>query len=484
MYEQPNLLSRLKDRELLDLDQQPSIQPSNLLPQRTKQQPHRQPLNPQPPSLLTRMRNPATLQGLYLNQSQGPTATYSSNVTPLSNPIERGRSLRRQHTSRSSSNSSKLSEMTEQEQMRRLDRSLQRSKATIQRLERRSRKGERSSRRSAPPALLFRIQMGTSRMRSQSPKRPKLTSQHTHGYRVGRTNEPSCETLLQRLSSSSKFTPSIQRQQNIPSLTNQTAQSFRIQSGRTSSPAERSISTQSSVGNSPPHTMIPRSRKSEISRSLSGPSSPRSWSRTEGTGQSPGIGQSERPCSLSPIGYRNSPSMENTSSTYFPSPIQVSTTESLHSTKPSVRESGVSGISNYRTLRNMPISKSRTWTRLGYQSSPGRQKMIADEKGNVERIGRRMNPVTNGMTGSVLKRKRIAEDCMFATSVNRKDTKERIVESEVMMKRPRYMERSVWTDADSAPLFSPTACCTLSDEPLPRPPLRELSNHDAYEDHP
>ena len=127
----------------------------------------------------------------------------------------------------------------------------------------------------------------------------------------------------------------------------------------------------------------------------------------------------------------------------------------------------------------MPISKSRTWTRLGYQSSRGRRKTIVGEKEKEERIGRRMNPVISGMTGSALKRKRIVEDCTFATSVHRKDTRERTVGSEAMLKRPRYLERSVWTDADSASLISPTASCTLTDEPLPRPPLRELSNHDA-----
>ena len=105
--------------------------------------------------------------------------------------------------------------------------------------------------------------------------------------------------------------------------------------------------------------------------------------------------------------------------------------------------------------------------------------MKVDERGNEEKIGKRMSPVTNGTMESVLKRKRIVEDCMFATSVDRKVTKGRTVKNEASLKRLRYLERSVWTDADSAPPFSPTACCTLSDEPLPRPPLRELSNHDV-----
>ena len=41
------------------------------------------------------------------------------------------------------------------------------------------------------------------------------------------------------------------------------------------------------------------------------------------------------------------------------------------------------------------------------------------------------------------------------------------------------MERSVWTDANATDPFSPTASCTLTDEPLPRPPFEEFSNREA-----
>ena len=106
--------------------------------------------------------------------------------------------------------------------------------------------------------------------------------------------------------------------------------------------------------------------------------------------------------------------------------------------------------------------------------------MTVDGRGNEERIGRRMNRVTDGMMGSVIKRKRIVEDCMFATNAERR-TGERTarVESESMLKRPKYMERSVWTDANATDPFSPTASCTLTDEPLPRPPFEEFSNREA-----
>ena len=106
--------------------------------------------------------------------------------------------------------------------------------------------------------------------------------------------------------------------------------------------------------------------------------------------------------------------------------------------------------------------------------------MIVDERGNKERIGRRMNHVTDGMMGSVIKRKRIVEDCMFATNAERRTGgRTARVESESMLKRPKYMERSVWTDANATDPFSPTASCTLTDEPLPRPPFEEFSNREA-----
>ena len=45
--------------------------------------------------------------------------------------------------------------------------------------------------------------------------------------------------------------------------------------------------------------------------------------------------------------------------------------------------------------------------------------------------------------------------------------------------RPKYIERSLWTDADTCDPISPTAASTLTDEPLPRPPPEELANRDA-----
>jgi hypothetical protein len=41
------------------------------------------------------------------------------------------------------------------------------------------------------------------------------------------------------------------------------------------------------------------------------------------------------------------------------------------------------------------------------------------------------------------------------------------------------MQRSVWTDMDSVQCFSPTACSTLYDDPVPRPPPEEFANLEA-----
>jgi hypothetical protein len=108
---------------------------------------------------------------------------------------------------------------------------------------------------------------------------------------------------------------------------------------------------------------------------------------------------------------------------------------------------------------------------------------MRDEKESEGRIGRETNRVTNGTTGNAVKRKRTVEDCMCATSAERADTEERNVEnrelSELIPKRPKYLERSVWTDVETSPSYSPTAWSTLMDVPLPRPPPEEFANLDA-----
>ena len=91
------------------------------------------------------------------------------------------------------------------------------------------------------------------------------------------------------------------------------------------------------------------------------------------------------------------------------------------------------------------------------------------------RTGKRTNPATNGMKGSVTKRKRNVEEATFVTSAEKGGIEERIAGvTEPFLKCPRYLQKSMWMDPDSSLLFSPTAQCTLTDEPLPRPPPLEF----------
>src|ERR1700678_816138 len=286
MQDQPSLLSRMKDPYLELQDQEILNLQDHYLRDTT--------LNLQTPSLLMRMSDPQTLQGLPLSQTQNSIKMYSSDVTPLSNDIERGRSRKRQFMSRSNQSSPKRLEMIERDQMQLLDRSLQLSKAMIWRLEQQQVKGERSTQISAPPALLYRFQMGTNQTKSVLPKESKSTSQLMHGSLVDEINAPCYETPSPKHSSSLKSTLSIRKQPRGRSLTNQTVQSFQIQNGRTSSLEELLTSTLSSADNSPPPNTIRKSRSSATLRSPLEQLSPLSQSRAAATGSLPGIKLLER----------------------------------------------------------------------------------------------------------------------------------------------------------------------------------------------
>jgi hypothetical protein len=77
---------------------------------------------------------------------------------------------------------------------------------------------------------------------------------------------------------------------------------------------------------------------------------------------------------------------------------------------------------------------------------------------------------------------------MSATDVEREDTRVKTVDRpDFTPKRPKSLERSVWTNVQDSPMFSPTACCTMTDDPLPRPLADEYDNLDAVStirDHP
>ena len=487
MHAHRSLLSRMKDLEPQDPVMQP--QPQDLHPR-----PQPQDLHPQltllnrmshrvrTPRLLDRMNSPPLLQELPLDQAHGVIRTYSSTVIPSSKDIVRGRSPKRRHMSTSSLNSSELSEMTGPDLMQPSDLSSRLSKATTLKSKQPRKEGVplRSKRCSAPPALLYRFQMGMDQMENQCQRESGLTNQSMPGSLERKINVPSCETVSQKPSGLSKPTQSTLKQPNVRSSTNLIVPSSRTQSGRTSSPEELSTSMQCSVDSYPLLRMTPKSKSLGTSKSPSELLNPLKLSRTVETGQSPGTGRSERLSLPSHTEYLNSQAMESTSSTSSPSLTPVSIAESLPLIEQSVNESAVLETLNSPILKNSPISRSRTWIRSGYRSSQMRQKTEEIRKARRGRTGKRTNLVINGTMASVAKRKEIAEDCMSAINVEKEDTRERSVERlELLPKRPKYLERSVWTDVKTAPIFSPTACCTLIDDPLPRPPAEEYDNHAA-----
>ena len=197
------------------------------------------------------------------------------------------------------------------------------------------------------------------------------------------------------------------------------------------------------------------------------------------TGLSRGIGQLE-PLSLPFLTERkNSPVMESTSSISSPLPTPACIAESSPLTKLSGRGWEASGTSNYQTSRNSRTSRSRTWIRSGFQSSRGPQRKMVEEREREAKTGKKMNLATSGMTENAVKQRKTAEGCTSATNAEREDIEERNVGNNSVPKRPKYLERSVWTDTDASPSFSPTACSTLTDKPLPRPPAEEFLNSDA-----
>ena len=289
-----------------------------------------------------------------------------------------------------------------------------------------------------------------------------------HGSQADETNESSCKTLLPKRSSSLKSTQLIPRQQRDRSLMNPIAQNSQTPNGRISSLGERSISMPSSEDNSQPPIMMPKWRSSENLKSLLEWLNPPNSLRTEETGPYPGIGQLGQQSLLSLTGCKNSRATGSTSSTYSPSLTPRSTVESSPLTRQSERGSGVSGTSNSGISRNTLISKSRTWTRLGYRSSLGHLKRMVDERGRRAKKARKTNPAITGMMGNATKWKRTAEDYMSATNATRLDIRERSAErSELVPKQPKYWQRLVWTDMEMGTYLSSTASFTLYDKPLP-----------------
>ena len=107
--------------------------------------------------------------------------------------------------------------------------------------------------------------------------------------------------------------------------------------------------------------------------------------------------------------------------------------------------------------------------------------MMVNKRGRKERIGRKTNLVTPGMMENVVKQKRTVKGCISATSVAKDDTREKSVENNLSLKCLKYLEHSVWTNTDTSPSFSPTACYTLTAERLPQPSPNEFLNFDAID---
>jgi hypothetical protein len=110
-----------------------------------------------------------------------------------------------------------------------------------------------------------------------------------------------------------------------------------------------------------------------------------------------------------------------------------------------------------------------------------RMQMDSNRKANQPpKRSKSMNRSMRGTKASVVRQKKIAEDCTSAITAEREDTEPKSVKRlDGMIKQPKYMQRSVWTSVEETSRFSPIACCTETDNPLPRLPPEEFMNLDA-----
>src|ERR1700678_551698 len=129
----------------------------------------------------------------------------------------------------------------------------------------------------------------------------------------------------------------------------------------------------------------------------------------EEIGQPPGTEPLELLYLPSLTGCKSLPATENISSTFSPSHIPASTTESSPLIKQCANELEASEILSYPISKSLPILRSRTWTPLESQLSQEDLKKMEDKEADEERIGRKTNLVINGMKGNAVKQKRNAE---------------------------------------------------------------------------
>ena len=473
MDRKSSLLSRMRDPEPPDLE---SMHPtSKTLLQRITQDHDPQTLN-----LLDRISSLTLPQDLLPLRMQDSIRAFSPSVMHSSKNIERGRYQNPPYMSKSSPNLLKRLEMTEPDPMQLLDHSLRRLRVMTPSSCKQQKGGQRLKAEDVPPVLISRMMSDSTLMESQHLRKPRLMNRRSHGSLARKIDEPFYQKISSRPSSLSMRTQLIPRPPNTHSLTSQTAPNSPILNGRMLYPEEQSVLMPFSVDSSPQRMTTSRSRSSEISKFHLEPLNRLKRSRTEETGQSLGTGLLEPLYSPSLTDCKNSPAMENTLSIFSRSPTPASTIESSPSIKQCVSEPGASGIWSYPILRSLPTLKSHTWTPSESQLCREDLEKIADVRVDEGRIGKGTNLATNGMKGSVAKRKRNVEGTTFVTDAEKEDIEERIAEViEPFPKRPKYLQKSIWMDPNSSLSFSPTAQCTLTDDPLPRPPPVEFQNSEA-----
>jgi len=457
--------------------------------ERWNQQPnhlHRPPSLPQAtwnPNLEQRLSSQNCLLEVPLSRSQPSIKTSSSTAMLSSKNTERGRSRNRPCIRKSEPNLPVPSKMTRRESTQHSDPSLQRSKVTIQRRpwqqdEEREREGD------TVPGLLSRMTRNPRQTRSQLLRNRRSTSQCSLGLDQKRKLTPNYPKTWTKRSNSLEFIPWTLRQRCDRSPIRPVVQNSQTRNGEISSEGKPLIWTPYSADNFPLRTMNSKWKNSGTSNSLLERLSPLKSSRTVENGRLPGTELSKRPLSLSRIDCKNLPDMGSTSSPCSPLLIPASIPELFPSTRRFENESDQSEMSSYPTILNSPTSKSLT--SIQSECPPVQKDQPKGTKRgdrSEERVGSGPSLVTSGMMGPVGKRKRIAGGTMCATVARNEDTKGKNVAIHPIetgaCKRPRYLRSLIWSSPSRQPLVSPTAYCTIYDQPLPRPPEDEYENLDA-----
>ena len=117
-------------------------------------------------------------------KTKGSIRMYSSSAMPSSNDIVRGRYPRRQYMSKFNPNLSKHSGMTEIGQTQHLGRSLPPLKVMTQNLTWQRSELEKLIHESAPPALLYRMQLNNDQMMNLSQRKLNSTNQSMPGVEI------------------------------------------------------------------------------------------------------------------------------------------------------------------------------------------------------------------------------------------------------------------------------------------------------------